>query len=147
MILIHHADHDVPLEAIGWALARVEDTHGFNGFFITTLTIPSYMTDLANALYGPACGDPPVPEDEVVYQQRSPDRPLSRMVHRPLRPTRLLTVIGVLYADSAQIYTAHGGPLAEIEPGDPVLGSDEAKFLKAATFWRDHALALPEGMK
>jgi hypothetical protein len=142
MILIHHADHDVPLEAIGWALARVEDTHGFNGFFLTTLTIPSYMTDLTNALYGPASGDPPVPESEVVYLQRTPDRPLSRIVHRPLRPTRLLTVIGVLRADSAQIYTAFGGPAAELEPGDPALGSDDARFLKAAAFWKEHALAI-----
>jgi hypothetical protein len=140
MIHIYHADHGIPLEVIGWALASIQA----EGFFLKTLEIATYLPDLQSALYGPSAGDPPVSEDEAVYLQRSPDRPLSRMVHRPLRPTRWLTIIGEMGSKDVHIYTAYGGPPAMREPGDPSMSNDEQGFLEAAAFWKEHALAVPE---
>ncbi len=136
---IFHADHGVSEKVLAWAVAQVSSP----GFFARTFELPPEETDLLNGLYGPACGDPPV-EDEVTFtRQRSPDRPLSRMVRRPARPTRLLTVIGVAPQEGGEavIYTAYGGPLAAREPGDAslVLGSPEHQ--EAVAFWATHALA------
>ncbi len=136
---IFHADHGVSEASLVWAVSQVPSP----GFFARTFELPPEEPDLLNGLYGPSCGDPPV-EDAVTFtRQRSPDRPLSRMVRRPARPTRLLTVIGVApqEGEEAVIYTAYGGPLASREPGDSslVLGSPEHR--EAVAFWATHALA------
>lgn len=136
---IFHADHGVAEETLAWAVSQVVP-----GFFARTFELPAGAPDLLNGLYGPACGDPPVGEEEVLRRHRSPDRPLSRMVRRPQRPTRLLTVIGIapMTGEEAVVYTAYGGPMAAREPGDAslVLGSPEHE--EAVAFWATHALAL-----
>lgn len=136
---VFHADHGVAEETLAWAVAQVVP-----GFFARTFELPPGAPDLLNSLYGPASGDAPVGEEEVLRRHRSPDRPLSRMVRRPSRPTRLLTVIGIapMTGEEAVIYTAYGGPMASREPGDAslVLGSPEHQ--EAVAFWATHALAL-----
>lgn len=133
---VHHADHGVTADTLAWALGVIKPT----GFFIRTLTLPEEHPDLLNALYGPASGDAPVSESEVHYTQRSEDRPMSRMVARPKRPTRLLTIIGMGGDNSPVVFTAYGGPAAEREPGDRGLDTPEEKAA-AEAFWASHALA------
>jgi hypothetical protein len=110
-------------------------------------------------------GDPPVTEDEVVYTERGTRHWPSRLVERPARPTRLITVIAGPHEESCPtcrgnssgpgstcpgdhcaggrrrhacvLYTAFGGPPAPQEPGDPGC-KDPAE---SAAFWHDHALA------
>src|SRR5690606_7992850 len=92
---IFHADHGVSDEMLKWAVEEIKPT----GFFLKTLTLPSHFPDLQNALYGPSAGDEPVSDTETHLKQRTPDRPHSRMVKKPKRATRLLTVIGIANAD------------------------------------------------
>jgi hypothetical protein len=133
---VFHADHGVSEETLKWALAQINPT----GFFLRTLELPEGHVDLLNSLYGPVCGDDPVSDDVVTFVKRSEDRPPSRMVSWPKRPTRLLTLIGMVKDGDVTIFTAYGGPAAEREPGDVTLSTDEEKAA-AATFWAHHALA------
>jgi len=137
---VFHADHGVSSEVIAWALAEIAPT----GFFLRTLELPAQFGDLQNALHGPVCGDEPVTDAEVVFFQRSADRPSSRMVRRAMRATRLMTIIGIVNAEGdVTVFTAHGGPAAEREVGDASLVGDEAATLASAEFWATHALTLP----
>lgn len=137
IVRVFHADHGISKETLEWALAEIHPT----GFFLRTLTLPEGHPELSSALYGPKAGDAPVAEDDVYYRQRSPDRPVSRMVALPKRPTRLLTIIGMAAEEGVTIYTAHGGPAAEREPGDPTLTPGTFEHETAALFWEKHALA------
>jgi len=134
-ITIFHADHGIDESTIRWALRQIEPT----GFFLRTLTLPAGHPNVMNALYGPVSGDAPVPESEVHYKKRSADRPPSRMVNRPLRQTRLITIIGMADGKNVKVFTAYGGPAAEREPGDPTMSETEQATAEA--FWKKHALA------
>ena len=144
IVKCYHADHGVSEATMLWAL---EQEIGANvaqiarGFFLLTLTLPDGHADLRNSLYGPASGDEPVDESRVHYRRRTPDRPESRMVSEPARPTRLLTIIGTIDEDGVTVYTAHGGPAAEREPGDPTLTAGTPEHDAAVAFWAQHALA------
>ena len=133
---IFHADHGVSSETIAWALSHINP----EGFFLRTLELPEGHCDLLSALYGPLAGDEPVSDDVVHFAKRSEDRPASRMVSQAKRPSRLLTVIGIVKEDGVTIFTAYGGPCAPREPGDVTLASDEEKK-ESADFWAQHALA------
>jgi len=135
---VYHADHGVSEETLTWAVAQVAP-----GFFARTFTLPEGVGDLLNGLYGPASGDLPIPDGEVHMAQRTADRPLSRMVARPARATRLITVVGVApeAGGEAVIFTAYGGPLAAREPGDSSLAPGSAEHGEAVAFWATHALA------
>jgi hypothetical protein len=134
-LTIHHRDHGVPESLVRWALDQIKPS----GFFLQTLRIPDSAPDLLNALYGPRAGDRPVLEARM--GQRSADRPPSRLVDLPPRPTRLLTVIGTATPEGVVVFTAHGGPSAEREPGDPSLEGDVGARAASAAFWGQHALA------
>jgi|SRR5271157_117791 len=134
---IFHADHGISRETLEWALSELCPT----GFFLRTLMLPETRPDLSNALYGPKSGDAPIAEGSVHYTKRSDDRPPSRMVALPSRPTRLLTVVGMVEGESVTIYTAYGGPAAEREPGDPTITAGSSEHKAAAAFWAEHALA------
>lgn len=135
---VYHADHGVSEETLAWAVAQVAP-----GFFARTFTLPEWAADLLNGLYGPASGDSPVQDVDTFRAQRSADRPLSRMVRRPARPTRLVTVIGVApeAGGEAVVFTAYGGPLAAREPGDATLPPGSPDHAEAVAFWAEHALS------
>jgi len=136
-VSVFHADHGVSQELISWALDQIQPT----GFFLRTLLIPESFGELQNGLYGPSAGDESVGEDEVEYIKRSEDRPPSRLVNRPTRPTRLLTIIGLAKEDGTiLVFTAYGGPAAEREVGDASLKDDPAAEAAAIEFWKHHAL-------
>jgi hypothetical protein len=134
---IFHADHNVSADTVCWALDQIRP----EGFFLRTLELPADHHDLQSALYGPLAGDAPVDEAEVHYASRGLGRAPSRLVSKPGRPTRLVTVIGVAEPDGVLVFTAHGGPAAEREPGDKSLDGDPAAKARAEAFWAAHALA------
>lgn len=136
VVKVFHADHGVSDELIQWAVNEIQPT----GFFLRTLEIPEQFGGLDNALYGPRSGDEPIADSDVHMKQRSPDRPHSRMVKRPKRQTRLMTIIGMANPDGVTVFTAYGGPAAEREPGDVTLQTDAEKAA-AAKFWSEHALS------
>lgn len=137
-IKITHGDHG--LLPAHWEVVEAFVTGRGEGFFLTTLDLPEGVPDLQNALWGPASGDAPVPEEEVHYANRG-GRGDSRLCSRPTRPTRLLTIIGMVNADgSVNIFTAYGGPAAEREPTDPFCPAEALPAAKE--FWDGkHALS------
>jgi hypothetical protein len=136
---IGHADHGVSVATASDALNALADLPA-EGFFIRTVTLPEGHADLSDALYGPMSGDDAVSESDVHYAVRGERTGASRMIAKPARATRLLTLIGMRDAEGVFLYTAFGGRLAEREPFDPGLKTEEEKE-KAQAFWAVHALA------
>ena len=135
---IFHADHGIPHFTV---LQVIQALNPPEGFFLRTVDLPDGAPDAMNALYGPRSGDEPVAEADVFYAQRSEDRPPSRMIDLPKRPTRKVTVIGMAEPDGVVVYTIYGGPSAEREPGDPSIANDPELVKAAKAFWAKHALA------
>ena len=135
-----HVDH-VPEAVIAHVLERFKDR---DGFFIATFELPADLPTLDNALYGPACGDPPVPEAEVTYALR-PGRPYpSRLVNRPVRPTRTCSVVaGPHGGQSCVLFTVFGGPVSPREVQDCTRPNPD--LTQSEVFWAEHALAQPTG--
>lgn len=118
---------------------------GRTGFFIESVELPEGLDAVDCGLYGPIMGDPPVAESDVVYAQRPPRTYESRMVARPMRKTRTLTVIAGPHASGGVeygcvLYTAFGGPLMPKEPGDATLTAENRDF--SERLWAEHALSL-----
>jgi len=137
MLITHesHLDHGLTGDQIAYILRRFRDE---TEFFNSTFELPETLGTVPCRLYGPTMGDAPVPEAEVVYEPRGDRSYPSRLVARPERRTRTVTVIaGPHGVFSCVLYTAFGGPSAPREPADPAAQGCEA----SAVFWRDHALA------
>jgi hypothetical protein len=99
--------------------------------------MPNHLPDVENALYGPLSGDAPVADSEVTLAKRG-DRPWAdRMIAKPPRPSRQLTVIGTIIDGALTAFTMHGGPLADRNPADPTNPNPE----QSKKFWSQHALA------
>jgi hypothetical protein len=138
-----HVDHVSP-EVLNFIKERFA---GCTGSFIETLELPEALGPMSCALWGPVCGDPPVREDEVSYAQRPGRRYVSRLVNRPPRPSRLVTVIAGPSTDRVTgqvvhdcvLYTCFGGRFAVKEPADPRVEDNERATV--AAFWVEHALA------
>lgn len=135
---VSHLDHGLTPEHVTWLLERFKDR---SGFFIQTVELPAELGDLDCALYGPAVDDEPIAESDVRYVVRGKRPCASRIVNRPTRKTRKVTVIaGPSDEGECTLYTAYGGPMAPREPGDPTIPDFEAiKFSR--DFWAAHALA------
>jgi hypothetical protein len=133
-----HLDHNLSPAHVAWLLARFADR---DAFFIETLTLPDDLGEVECGIYGPSVGDEPVPEAEVSYAIRGARRCASRMVKRPVRMTRTLTVIaGPNDGLTCVLYTSYGGPAAPREPGDTGIPTWE-EVQAARAFWAEHALA------
>jgi hypothetical protein len=131
-----HVDH-VPEDIVTHVLERFKDR---DGFFIETFELPANLPALENALYGPACGDPPVREDEVIIGPRPGRHHNSRLVKRPTRQTRTCSVIaGPHDGLPCVLFTVFGGPVSPREVADPTLPAAELE--KSQAFWAVHALA------
>lgn len=141
MLAIHadsHLDRSLTPAHAAFLLSHFADR---TGFFAETVTLPDDLPDLTCGLYGPTMGDPPV-TDNVSFEVRGERAYPTRAVVAPMRPTRLLTVIAGPYKGyPCVLYTAHGGPMAPREVGDPTLITEEARA-ESAAFWAVHALAV-----
>ena len=130
-----HVDHNLTEEQLRYLLDRFADR---NAFFLETIELPEQLGTVPCGLYGPIMGDPPIAETEVLHEQRGTRAWTSRLIERPTRPTRKVTVIAGPHDGNACIlYTAFGGPASPQEPGDPGCKDPVA----SAAFWREHALA------
>ena len=140
VIKCYHADHGVSPDTMEWAVNAI--TPRPTGFFMVTLVLPEDHLDLQNNLYGPASGDSPVQGEVLVRDGDDAWRGATPFIDLPSRPTRLLTVIGIVADDGVTIYTAYGGPAAERVASDPSLADDPEGRAAAAAFWKVHALSL-----
>lgn len=138
-MIIHkdsHLDHGLSPQAVAYVFSIFGETAER---FSVSITLPDWIKEVPCALYGPAVGDPPVPEAEVEYLVRGKRPYKSRIIHRPLRMTREVTVIAGPYdGHPCVLYTAFGGPITPQEPLDPNCKDRVA----SEQFWKDHALAL-----
>jgi len=136
---IYHADHSMDSRSLTWCLAQVQPM----GFFLQTFTIPSDHKSAVNALWGPACGDEAVVGTLLRREGRNYD---DKMIDRPTRPSRLVTVIGVKEQDGFTVFTAHGGPAAEKNEQQVRQEFADGKCTqedvdRVTAFWKDHALS------
>lgn len=135
-----HMDHGITEDQWHYVFTQLADR---TDMFVETLALPDILGTVANALYGPSAGDPPVDESEVYYATRGSRVGQSRMVHRSLRPTRWIRIIaGPHDGHPCVLYTAYGVATKDMaeaprEPWDP-----ECKDVEASkVFWSAHALA------
>lgn len=133
-----HVDHGLSQAQRDWLVSRFADR---KAFFIESVELPSELGTVPCGLYGPMMGDSPVEESAAVYRKRGARSNESRLVNRPARPTKTVTVIagphdGLLCV----MYTAFGGPLTPKEPGDYSITPSEQD--ESAAFWAVHALAV-----
>lgn len=111
-----------------------------DSFFIETIVLPENLGTAPCGLYGPIMGDDAVAEVSTIRETRGGRRNASRMVMRPFREVREVTVIaGPQDSHPCVLWTAFGGPLTPKEPGDPTL--EDNKCAESEAFWRQHALA------
>jgi len=85
-----HVDHGLTAEQLRHLLDRFADR---GSFFLETIELPADLGTVPCGLYGPTMGDPPVSEEEVSYAHRGDRAWTSRLVEKPMRPTRKVTVI------------------------------------------------------
>lgn len=133
-----HLDHNLTDAQIEYLLDRFADRAEF---FIETIELPEDLGTAPCALYGPTMGDDPVRDGEVTLTVRGKRKGPSRLVDRPSRPTRQVTVIaGPHDGQPCVLFTAFGGPSAPREPWE-LEGSDSADLARSREFWAQHALS------
>lgn len=160
-----HTDHHLTPDQVDYILTRFREREAF---FIETVELPEELGTVMCGLHGPAMGDAPVEDWEVTYAVRGGRAGPSRLCDRPIRQTRLLTVIAGPHEEPCAfcrgtgwgergslpircnctdgkvshaciLYTAYGGASAPREPWDPSL--DEAGKAESVAFWATHALS------
>lgn len=135
---VSHLDHGLASAHLDWLRECFQER---DAFFIATVELPTELPSLSSGLYGPLAGDPAVDESEVYYAVRGSRKCASRLVGRPCRPTREITIVaGPHEGDPCVLYTCYGGPAAPREPGDTSLGTFE-EIVEARKFWAEHALS------
>ena len=93
---ISHVDHGLTEGQLSHLLDRFADR---KVFFIETIELPEDLGTAPCGLYGPSMGDAPIAEDEVSHEKRGTRAWTSRLVERPTRPTRKVTVIAGPYEE------------------------------------------------
>jgi len=109
---------------------------------IQTVELPAELGEVPCALYGPLMGDEPVPDAEVRLEARGGREGSSRLVERPVRPCRKVTVIsGPHDGLPCVLFTAFGGPQAPKEPFEFGVNDLSPDACSSREFWSKHALA------
>lgn len=85
-----HVDHDLTAEQLRYLLDHFADR---NSFFLETIELPEQLGTVPCGLWGPIMGDSPISDAEVHHARRGTREWTSRLVDRPMRPTRKVTVI------------------------------------------------------
>ena len=110
---------------------------------IAVYPLPEGVT-LRSDLYGPAEGDMPVTDAQVIPIDRGEGRAPSRGIDLPPRPANHVVVVGAQFEENGPIivFTAYGsimGIPAPKELDDPHLTEEERPW--AELFWGAHALS------
>ena len=146
-----HVDHGLNGEALNWlqrvALADLQMLPA-GQVLVKSYELPKDAAAvglpcaLRCQLHGPMVGEAAVSSDEASELVRAGRSYPSRICARAPSTTRLVTLIVGPHGDATQVlYTAFPGPLAEKEPGDPSLKTEDDRK-RSAAFWSKHALSL-----
>lgn len=152
-----HTDHALTPAQLSYVLERFGD---HQTPIKTTVEMPEDLGTAPCALYGPTVGDAAISETEVTHANRGSRAWTSRLVDRPARGSRMLTVIaGPHDGEPCVLYTVFGGPLAPREPGEVTRDLERAiasgagivaierlrtELGESEAFWSEHALALAQ---
>jgi hypothetical protein len=139
-----HDDHDLGAAHLAVIDDYLAPIPGHIDWVLELVHLPEGVPDLPSALYGPACGDAPVPEELVLYYPRGNRKGPSRMTVGAPRPVRTMVLIAARNKDSRSsswnIFTAYGSQvIAPREWWDRSM-CDAEDVLESVLFWRDHAL-------
>ncbi len=87
-----HLDHGLDERQVAYLFDLFRDR---TGFFIETIELPEELGFVPCGLYGPIMGDAPVSDfdDDVTLGMRGERKYTSRLVTRPKRPTRKVSII------------------------------------------------------
>ena len=161
-----HVDHGLTEAQLRYLLGRFADRQSF---FLETIELPEDLGSVPCGLWGPCMGDPPVEDAEVTRASRGTRVWPSRLVERPTRSTRQVTVIAGPHEEKCGVCSGsgrlahgqgfgfsvpcqcHGGTIKHAcvlytafgGPSTPQEPGDPGCKDPAgsAAFWREHALA------
>lgn len=146
-----HTDHNIKPETLGKIVDMFDDK---NEFFKGEFNTPDGEF-IPCGLYGPKMGDGIVNREAVFMVRRGftdangnrvEREGLTPMVKLPQRMSNKFFIVGgPNEGDPCILYTCYGGAEAPREPWDPSLGDDEGGKFESTMFWKQHALAVPEG--
>jgi len=134
--VLHH-DHGIDTPQLEWILNRADRcpiTKDHIGFFIKLVQLDEGTVPCG--LYGPAMGDAPIPDDQVILEKRGDREWTDRIIDRPTRNVTDVQVIGIREEEVTTVFTVYGGPLAPQNPEDPSCEDVDA----STKFWSEHAL-------
>lgn len=108
IISASHLDHGLNKDQINFITKKFADR---TAFFIETVEFPTELGTVLCGLYGPAMGDDPIAEKDVVYKSRGNRTSHSRMLNRDVkaRATNKATVIAGPYKGECDA-TGPNGP-------------------------------------
>jgi hypothetical protein len=144
----HWRDHGLTEAHLDFIVQRYAILTGSEstGVWSATFELPAIMGDgIPSALYGPSAGDAPIKYYETTWRARGDRKYPSRLVARPMRRTRTITIVVGPHADLPMVlYTAFGGPKAPREIFDPTLAgaANDRELDESLAFWATHALSI-----
>lgn len=98
-----HVDHGLSEAQLDYLLDRFADR---SSFFLETVELPESLGTVPCGLWGPIMGDPAIDESLVRRARRGERAWTSRLIDRPARPTRRVTVIAGPHEETCA--TCHG---------------------------------------
>lgn len=129
----------IPFALVLWVLKEYQ---GWEDVLRQEFEIPAHIRDLDCPLYGEVMGDEPVPEQQVVWE-KFPDSPAKfRIVHKPLRKTRVATIEAGpdSHGHACAVQRLYSGPKRVVPKDDPSISS-EYERVGVESFWLKHALS------
>ena len=138
---VAHDDHPITDQQMKWIQTHPDLLAEPNGtFLIKVLEMPEELGTIPSGLYGPAVGDGPIMEEDVVYEMRGDRKGSSRKVNMPNRPARNICVIGRKGIVAFTIYGTQASEPSPKEPFDSFANEEEKQ--KSIDFWSKHALSV-----
>jgi hypothetical protein len=139
-----HLDHNLTPGQVDFVLSQDPAPHvnPDSGVAVFTVELPEGLGTAPCGIYGPIVGDAPVSTTDVSMERRGNRKGLSRIVARPVRQSRLVTIVaGPHDGHPFVLFTAYGGPLAPREPFDFDENDTSDSAVESRDFWAMHALA------
>jgi len=132
-----HQDHGITSAQAAHIQERLVVAVTEGGFFIQQVEIPANLGTVPCGLYGPAMGDAPVSDEDVILEARGDRAWQDRLLDKPYRQVGYVQTIGIRDDSGFTVFTMYGGPLAPQNPEDPTNNDPKG----ARQWWAEHALS------
>jgi hypothetical protein len=137
-----HLDHGLTEAQVDHMMKTFDDK---SSFFIATIELPEQLGTVPCGLHGPITGDAPVTEADVTYAKRGTRAWDSRLVDRPAKPSRQVTIIAGPHEETCQSthVPQHGHQLRE--GGCNGTGKVECAGMHAGAAWHEETCSKCNG--